>query len=255
MRQPEAAQILAAADAWWSEDLGCTIPELRPAATRVQEHRGGGVGSPAIWILVLGEHPVVSLPPAALGLTARAARWSRAQVATPANLLADLSTLGAGRIERIVGPAFIGYGLEGLHLEDSVRARVLTLEDAPALEQLRASCSGEEWEHGGSERAGTGALFGAYDTTELVSVASYQVWGENIAHIAIATNPVRRGRGFGKAAVSLAAQRALQAGLIPQYRTLCTNTSSLAIARHLGFIEYGFSVAVRLRPPPGSAGP
>jgi RimJ/RimL family protein N-acetyltransferase len=253
MHQPEAAQILAAADAWWSQDLGCTVPELRPAATRVQEHRGGGVGSPAIWILVVGEHPVVSLPPAALSLTSRAARWSRAQVATPADLLADLSTLGAGRIERIVGPAFIGYGVEGLRLEDSVRARVLTADDAPALERLRAASSAEEWEHGGSERAETGALFGAFDAAELVSVASYQVWGEDIAHIAIATNPARRGRGFGKAAVALAAQRALQAGLIPQYRTLCTNTSSLAIARHLGFIEYGFSVAVRLRTPPGSA--
>ena len=91
------------------------------------------------------------------------------------------------------------------------------------------------------------------DSTELVSVASYQVWGEDIAHVAIATNPARRGRGFGKAAVALAAQRALEAGLIPQYRTLSANTSSLAIARHLGFIEYGFSVAVRLRTPPRSA--
>jgi GNAT superfamily N-acetyltransferase len=248
MRQPEASQILAVADAWWSQDLGCTVRELRPSATRVQEHRGGLLGSTNIWILVLGEHPVVSLPPEALALTARAERWSRTQVATPANLLADLGTLGAGRIERIVGPAFIGYGLEGLHLEDSTRARVLTAEDAPALARLRASCGVEEWEHGGSDRAAGGALFGAYEAGELVAVASYKVWGERLAHIAIATKPARRGRGFGKAAVALAAKRALEAGLVPQYRTLRSNSSSLAIARHLGFVDYGFSVAVRLRP-------
>jgi len=205
------------------------------------------VGYSGISILVLGEHPVISLPPAAHALSTRAANWTRAQVATPGTLLADLSTLGPGRIERIVGPASISYGLEGLYLEDAARARVLATADAPALERLRAACANEEWEHGGSEGAAAGALFGTFDGAQLVSVASYRIWGDSLAHISIATMPARRGRGFGKAAVALAALRALEAGLVPQYRTLRSNTSSMAIGKHLCFIEYGFSVAVRLR--------
>jgi GNAT superfamily N-acetyltransferase len=247
MRQPEASEILAAADAWWSQELGCSVAELRPTATRVQEHRGRLAGYLGIWILALGEHPVISLPPAALALSGRASAWSRAQLLAPGNLLSDLGTLGAGRIERIVGPASISYGLEGLYLEDAARARVLTAADAPALEQLRAACGNDEWEHGGSEHAAAGALFGTFDGARLVAVASYQVWGNSIAHIAIATAPAWRGRGFGKAAVALAARRALEAGLVPQYRTLRSNTASMAIGRHLCFIEYGFSVAIRLR--------
>ena len=227
--------------------MGCSVADLRPSATRVQEHRGGQLGNPGIWILVLGEHPVISLPPVASALSARAANWTRAQLATPSSLLADLGTLGAGRIERIIGPASISYGLEGLYLEDAARARVLTAADTAALERLRAACSNEEWDHGGSEHAAAGALFGTFDGAELVAVASYRIWGDAIAHISIATAPARRGRGFGKAAVALAARRALEAGLVPQYRTLRSNTASMAIGRHLCFIEYGFSVAVRLR--------
>lgn len=247
MRQPEAPEILAAADTWWSQELGCSVAELRPSATRVQQHGGRLEGYLGIWILALGEHPVISLPPVALALRERASAWSRAQLVAPGNLLADLGTLGAGRIERIVGPASISYGMEGLYLEDAARARVLTAADTPALEQLRAACGNDEWEHGGSEHAAAGALFGTFDGARLVAVASYQVWGERIAHIAIATAPAWRGRGFGKAAVALAARRALEQGLVPQYRTLRSNTASMAIGKHLCFVEYGFSVAIRLR--------
>ena len=247
MRQPEAPEILAAADDWWSQELGCSVAELRPSATRVQEHGGRLKDFLGIWILALGDHPVISLPPVALALSARATAWTRAQLAAPGNLLADLGSLGAGRVERIVGPAPISYGLEGLYLEDAARARVLTAADAPALEQLRAACGNDDWDHGGSEHAAAGALFGTFDGARLVAVASYQVWGDRIAHIAIATAPAWRGRGFGKAAVALAARRALEQGLVPQYRTLRSNTASMAIGKHLCFIEYGFSVAIRLR--------
>ena len=46
--------------------------------------------------------------------------------------------------------------------------------------------------------------------------------------------------------MSLAAQHALSAGLVPQYRTLKANAPSMKIAQRIGFSEYGFSVYVRL---------
>ena len=91
-------------------------------------------------------------------------------------------------------------------------------------------------------------LFGVFDTSrELTALASYEAWNRRIAHISIVTHPRHRGRGSGRAAVALAAQHALAAGLVPQYRTLRANTASMAIANRLGFVEYGFSVYVRMQ--------
>jgi hypothetical protein len=47
--------------------------------------------------------------------------------------------------------------------------------------------------------------------------------------------------------VAHAAEHALGAGLVPQYRTLQSNTPAMAVAKRLGFVEYGFSVYVRLQ--------
>jgi RimJ/RimL family protein N-acetyltransferase len=112
---------------------------------------------------------------------------------------------------------------------------------------LREAC-GAAWDHGGSKIDPGVPLFGVFDgSRELTALASYQVWNERIAHISIVTHPRHQGRGLGRAAVALAAQRALTAGLVPQYRTLQANTASMAIAKRLGFVEYGFSVYVRMQ--------
>jgi RimJ/RimL family protein N-acetyltransferase len=81
---------------------------------------------------------------------------------------------------------------------------------------------------------------------ELLALAGYEVWNDTIAHIAVVTHPLHRGRSLGGAAVALAARHALQARLVPQYRTLRANAPSLGIASRLRFREYGFSVYVRL---------
>ena len=72
---------------------------------------------------------------------------------------------------------------------------------------------------------------------ELVALASYQLWGERIAHIAFATHPLFRGRGYATAAVSALTKIVFERHLVPQYRTLETNSASMDIARRLGFIE------------------
>ena len=63
--------------------------------------------------------------------------------------------------------------------------------------------------------------------------------------IAIVTHPAHRGRGLGKAAVSAIARIALARGLVAQYRTLCANTPSMAIARALGFQRFATTLAIR----------
>jgi RimJ/RimL family protein N-acetyltransferase len=239
-------ETLDIADRWWAQDFGCPPTELRPERTRVQPHAGNLVGSPRIWILVIGPAPLVSLPPAAVPTLAVPARaWTNALVGDATALTAAIHPLA---VERIVGPAFIGYGTsKTLDLWIANQARVLTREDDPAVSRLRASCAPEEWEHGGSDPHAVPTFGCVSEGGEVLAMAGYQVWGGTIAHISVVTAPHARGRDFGRRAVACAAQHALSAGLLPQYRTLLANEPSMAVARRLGFVPYGYSVSIRLR--------
>lgn len=237
-------QVLQVADEWWARDFACEVDELRPAHTHVQEHAGRLSEEAGIWILCVGEHPLISLPPSLMGtLGEQAATWSRAVVADETALVAQLAPL---EVRKIVGPAFIGYGTAPqLELASASAARELTADDATAIAALRARCSEEEWEHGGSDIRHV-PCFGTHDETgELCALAGYEVWDAKLAHISIVTAPERRHRGYATAAVASAAAHALAHDLYPQYRTLAANQASMAIARRLGFLQYGFSVYVK----------
>ena len=66
---------------------------------------------------------------------------------------------------------------------------------------LRAACPVQEWEAGGSEfRPST--MVGAFKGQELAALAGYQLWGDQVAHIAIVTHPAFRGQGYATTAVS-----------------------------------------------------
>ena len=204
------------------------------------------LGAQGIWILVVGEHaPRVSLPSFAMSrLADRAQRWTRALVGDPFALARAIEPL---EIERIVGPAFIGYGTaQTLDLSSAPSARELTRADTNAVARLRAACSPVAWGHGGSDLQAV-PCFGCFDDRgALCALAGYKTWGGAIAHIAIVTAPSHQGRGHATAAVACAAQHALAAGLLAQYRTLASNGPSMGVAKKLGFQHYGSSVFVRL---------
>jgi predicted GNAT family acetyltransferase len=82
---------------------------------------------------------------------------------------------------------------------------------------------------------------------QLASVSGYETWGDRVAHISVITHPKQRSRGFGQRAVAHIAMRALDAGLLPQYRTLESNSASIRIAESLGFCRYAISLAIRLK--------
>lgn len=146
-----------------------------------------------------------------------------------------------GEVAKVIGPAFVGYTAALPPVPTG--ARSLGDVDAGALERLRLACEELDWEHGGS--AIEQVVSGVFDGAQLASVAGYEVWGGVIAHISVVTHPGRRGRGHGRQAVAHVASRALQAGLVPQYRTLMANAPSMRVARELGFEEFATTVAVR----------
>jgi RimJ/RimL family protein N-acetyltransferase len=238
------ADVREVADTWWARDFAVDSNALRPPRTIVQEHAGRLVGAAGIWILVTGEFPMVSMPASVFSVLRETAEaWSSSLVADSA---AIVNAIVPFRSTKVVGPAFIGYGTgDTLDLSWAERARPVSDREALAVDALRVECTAEEWEHGGG-RAGDACRFGAADgDNRLCSLASYVVW-DRLAHISVITRPAGRGHGYGRAAVALAAKHAIEAGLIPQYRTLASNAPSMQLARRLGFQEYGFSVFVRL---------
>jgi RimJ/RimL family protein N-acetyltransferase len=241
---PLPDDVREAADAWWAQDFAVNSGALRPARTVVQEHAGRRLGATGIWILVTGQFPRISMPPTVFGVLGEAARgWTCSLVADSAALVNAIVPFES---IKVVGPAFIGYWTAGTSgLVWAKQARPLSASDVPEVDALRAECTEEEWQHGGC--GSSGALsFGVFDGEQrLCSLASYVVW-DRLAHISIVTRPAARGHGFARAAVSLAAEHAIKAGLVPQYRTLASNVRSLQLARRLGFQEYGLSVYVRL---------
>jgi hypothetical protein len=145
----------AIADDWWARDFACSSAELRPTQTRVQPHAGALLGNPGIWILVAGGAPLISLPPDTIDvLRDRAQAWSAADVADAATLQQQLSRFCPRAVERVVGPAFIGYGsADSLDLQEARLARPIS--SLAAVRQLQASCQPEEClrDHGVSEQA------------------------------------------------------------------------------------------------------
>ncbi len=234
------------ADAFWAQEFGLDPSRLRPARTLVQVHRGGLSGNPGISILVCGGAPLVSMPPRVFDLLRDSASlWSLDDVADPGLLSRLLLPIGQDLVTAILGPAFIGYAPAALPPDHQCTGQLDTSQ-ADLVAELRSACSPTDWEHGGPH-ADTLAQFGSFDSSgELAALASYNLWGNVLAHIAVVTHPKFRGRGHGRSAVAHAARHSLVAGLMPQYRTLRANLPSLRIAQRLGFHEYGFSTYVRL---------
>lgn len=197
-----------------------------------------------IYLQSFGHAPVITTPIPLLHEFG-----SKLAAAALKELTADArwSTLLGGALDRVIGPAWIGYADAGTLRSSGLRVltRVLTSEDTHALRALQHSCTLTEWEHGGSS-LGEHPLIGAFEGRGLVAVAGYEIWGERIAHLAVLTHPLHRGRGLGRAVVGHLSALVLQRGLVPQYRTLAANMPSRGVAEALGFQPYAISLAVRL---------
>ncbi|HUU59364.1 MAG TPA: GNAT family N-acetyltransferase [Phycisphaerae bacterium] len=105
------------------------------------------------------------------------------------------------------------------------------------------ACGETEWEHSGIQ-FGRPPICGRFEGDTLVAAASYEVWGQRIAHIGVVTHPQHRGKGFGKSVVAAISKCALATRLILQYRTLADNAPSMAIARSFGFQPYARTISV-----------
>lgn len=230
--------MISVANRYWAEHLGCTIDDMFTASIRLLVHGGELQGYNGVFALFRDGRTMISAPPEESGRIQNLLESSGPEL-SPSTFSTALGYVAF----QIIGPAFIGYGggLAPLHT-----VRLLTSRDASAIDALQASCSSEEWEHGGSLLENT--CSGVFVDDRLVALSGYEIWGGVIAHLSIVTHPAFRGQGYGRSTVSHLAAHATAAGLMPQYRALESNLASIAIADSLGFQSYATSVAIRFSP-------
>jgi RimJ/RimL family protein N-acetyltransferase len=152
---------------------------------------------------------------------------------------------------RAIGPAYVGYA-DAEQFRPVIRhpARLLTPEDSAALAAFAGAVGPLAWEHSGLGDEPQ-PIAGCWEKGRLVAAAGYAVWGATLAHIGVTTHPTCRGSGYGRSVVSAIGQHALERGYVLQYRTLCANTPSMAIAAALGFEVYATTLFVALDTAPG----
>jgi GNAT superfamily N-acetyltransferase len=240
-------QTLTHVDAYWAENLGCAPEDLhRPGVTLLGN--GGGLATyQGAYLLRWEETCVVTVPVSLLPLVEGAVRGQ-----TPDEIFdrTFLTTMFGSRLDRIIGPAFQGCAdTSDFHAVDVRGTRPLAAEDDEALERLAMACDRDEWVHSGIERA-LAPIFGCYTGDELAAAGMLLPWGLRQCNVGIITHPSFRGQGYGRAVVSAVTAYMLAEGYVAQYQTLLDNTSSVAIARALGYRQYATTLAVRLHDVP-----
>jgi GNAT superfamily N-acetyltransferase len=233
--------LLHLVDGYWARFFGCAPEALRSKTAQMVVHDDYA----GCYLMEFGGAPIVSLP---IGeVEPYRADITHLQAGT-VRMPALVEAIFGERVAESIGPAFIGYSdIKHFKSVSSGATRRLTTQDEKAVDRLCAACAVKEWEHGGSEFRPS-AMAGAFSGQELAALASYELWGGQIAHIAVVTHPAFRGQGFATTAVSALTEMVLERTLLPQYRTLEANAPSITLARRLGFAEYATSLAIRLAP-------
>jgi RimJ/RimL family protein N-acetyltransferase len=233
---------LAALTRYWASFFGCPPGALDAPGARVLPHAELAAYQ-GIYCFRRGDAALISVPPD------EEDRWRELLAGLDMVALTDSAAMGGrvgARASRLIGPAALAYAdAATLRSLPVAGTRLLSAADESAHTALQAACTVEEWEHGGSE-LGLLPLAGRFVRGELVALAGYELWGEQIAHIAVVTHPAHRAQGYGAEAVSLLAEMLVARGVVAQYRTLCANTPSMRIAAALGFVPYAETLAIRL---------
>jgi GNAT superfamily N-acetyltransferase len=238
---PETLRIV---DDFWAADLGCSRGMLRSSSAIVVPHPAQYSNWTGIFILLVGAAPIISLPRALFpSLSTRAQSWLASEALDATFLRSVLS----GSVDKIIGPAFVGYmDHRSAPSAEASAARLLREDDGEKISKLRTACDPADWRQGGRE-LGENPAVGCFANEELIAIAGYEIWAGVIAQISIVTHPSYRRRGFGHAAVSRLIEPIIERRLVPQYRTLHSNQPSMKIASALGFVEYATTMTLHLR--------
>ena len=267
-------EVFAAINTYWSEVFGCAPHELWRGGTTIGTHHGPLAGYPGVYVLAARGTTRVSAPDHLVDqLGARLA--SAGGTLREALLQPDSWREWFGRgVTRIHGPSVHHYLDDPTALADPavparapagapaevpaggpVELRTLGDADAELLDKFRAACDPAEWAEAGfsdptqaSPTEPAPVYFGAFRDGTLIAAANLTEWRGEPSDVGVLTLAEYRRAGTATRLAALASRYALDAAGIVRYRALVTNRPSLAIARRLGYQEFGRNLVVRLEP-------
>jgi hypothetical protein len=229
---PLSDSAVASLDAFWADETGCDPGDFHATAMLIAERRAAD-GSQYVRLFRRRQHLQVTCSPALATAVRDVVRDREPHHVFTASFWQQAL---AGRVERVVGPAYLGYR-DTLEEEPSdPDARLLLPEDSAAVDEFRRGVAAQDWEHSGLEVGQP--MSGCFVSGALVAAAGYEVWGERLAHIGVVTRADVRGAGYGRACVRAIGRQAIAEGLIAQYQTLHANRAAMAVARRLRFEDY-----------------
>jgi len=232
-------------DQFWARDFfNCTVADFRGTQDILCPHSYLS-GYNGIFIMKISGKHIISAPENAISGFCKII--NRGHDLYEPNLL---RTLLEKNFDQCIGPSWIGYPCHedlGGGLADGTLLMPKGDEKRHALlEQLRVACGPVDWSHCGIDEASECVALLCSDGTALSS-ASYEKWGEKIAHIGILTHPQYRGRGHAQTVLRTITAYICQQSLVPQYRTLCSNSPAIRAAGSCGFEEYASHISIRLK--------
>ena len=229
------------ADQFWAVELGVVPRVLRSGGFHVFE-RAGADPQPRAIVVGTWSAVVVSLPAGRTHAFRTAGLNLREMGRMPRDYVASCSS---NEFLEVRGPAYLAYWPPSSPPPSPRGPTQLLAGDSHAsLASLRDVAPGE-WEEAGIRPESR--IFGSLVQDRIAAVAGYERWSSQIAHLQVFCHPDYRRRGLGADALRAAISDALADNLLPQYRARDANVASRALARRIGFVEYGWMATIFTR--------
>jgi hypothetical protein len=214
----------------WARTLGLADDALMgPADERLVRADDSMIMFVALW-----DHRVLIAPP---WLLDRATDLTNAELADGSTLLA-LSTERGGRL---LGEAVLGF-TDTYVSHSRLETVVVTNEDQAVRDVERSSPPDDVTEVGLSLMSEHFVTLDEHD--QMTAAAGYGESQGILAPVGVLVPPPLRRAGHATLAAAIATNDALDAGLVPQWRSRRGHRASLALARRLGYREIGAQTTV-----------
>jgi RimJ/RimL family protein N-acetyltransferase len=159
----------------------------------------------------------------------------------PDDMLARLDDLGGC----VVGAARLSYADEAtLKAPDTSAVEDIDVHD-PRLARMEAAADHDEWWEAVCLPKDDIVQAAVDADGELEAIGMIEDWSGITGHIGVITRADCRGQGLAGVVAGAAAQRALEQGMLPQWRARVGNDASQRACERLGFVTLGVQIFVR----------
>ena len=229
-------------DAFWSNTFDLSTADLRLPGVRVRPHTPSRASWRAVYVLSFDDAACVLAPADIVSVLSNAlAGRAAGEVLDPNSWRALLAAPSA----RVVGPARHHYLDDRSGLGAFAVGRRVNPRDHSALAALRSAIPPPEWELAGFSQQ-PAMMFGVFEGEEMVAAATLGAGPDAATDIGVVVRPRIRGKGYGTQIAATAAKQAVLMHGIARFRAPADSEASLAVARRLGFTEYGCDLTVHL---------